>query len=198
MTWVSTDSEAFSMLPAFANAITEFGLDSPSLRAIASRGHCSPGTLRNWFDNKSGLHRRVLYVLGVKWGHFLFGGLLPEGEMGLYYARVRLAFEEIGRTDAAVGAVLDDLVKLECEAICRRLDSERNIRHPDPRLVLVVHALLMRLWDVRAYPDRISARLLLAQVVDALFGSAQPEHEDGTTHLRSQRALWSSDWPMAH
>jgi len=192
-TWVSTDSEAFSMLTAFAGAVYERGLDTPSLRAIATEGRCSVGTLRNWFHTKAELHRRVLYVLGVKWGHFLFRTLLPDDETGMFYARVRLAYEEVARTDPAVGQVLDDLVDLECEAVRRWLLYRRRIHHPDPRSVMLVHALLMRLWDVRAHPDRTAARLLLEQVLQALFGPALPADTPEPDCTRVHQSGWAFD-----
>lgn len=190
--WVSSDAEAFALLPAFGRAVGESGLESPSMRSVAALGHASAGTLRNWFGTKSELHRRVLGVLGVKWGHAIFARLLPEHDTDWFYVRLRLAYEEIARTDPAVGAVLDELVQLERSAIVFRLEAERGIRRPDPRAVMLVHALLIQLWDRRAHPDRVAARLLLAQTLDALFGPAADGGggaEDSMTRVRSER------WP---
>lgn len=80
--WMATDFEAFDTLVSFGTAVDEHGLASPSLRTIAGHANCSAATLVNWFGSKRELHRRTLVALGVKWGHVLFGDLLPTDPQG--------------------------------------------------------------------------------------------------------------------
>lgn len=161
--------DAFTTLVWFGAVISEEGLDSPSLRRIA-RDRCSPGTLLNWFGSKAGLHQRVLRTLGVKWGHSLSGSLVPVSDAARFYARLRLAYEELARTDAALAAGVDELANLEREIIAWWLGSTHQCASVDPRVITVVHALLMRLWDDRVHPDPRAALVLLEEVINACVG----------------------------
>lgn len=175
--WTSTDLDAFTALVWFGAAVEEHGLESPSLRTIAS-GHCSPGSLINWFGRKAELHRRVVRTLGVKWGYTLSASLVPVTDPDRFYARLRLAYEELARTDPAVGAELDELMKLERDAIAWWLQwtHERKIGTVDERIITLLHALLLRLWDVRIYPDPQAALALLEDIINAWFGKPVIEH----------------------
>jgi hypothetical protein len=167
--WTSADFEGFSALVWLGAAVEEHGLESPSLRTIA-RGRCSPGTLLNWFGRKPELERRVVRALGVKWGFVLTSTLVPGTEEERFYARLRLAYDDLARNDAAVAGELAELEVLEREIIAWWLRSTHGCTEPDVRVVTVVHALLVRLWDVRVHPDPRAALALLEEVVNVLVG----------------------------
>lgn len=172
--WVSRDFEAFSALEWLADAVGQQGLDSPSLRTIVG-GRCSPGSLVNWFGNKAGLHRRVVGTLGVRWGRVLTATLVPLNERDWFYARLRLAYEELARGDAEVGVELDRLVQLERDIIEWWVQSTHE-RTPDPRVITVLHALLVRLWDRRVNPDALTSLRLLEDVINVWIGRPVIDH----------------------
>jgi hypothetical protein len=166
---ISTDLDAFSALVWLGAAVGEDGLDSPSLRRIA-RDRCSPGSLVNWFGSKAGLHRRVTRTLAVKWGRVLTATLVPLTDEDWFYARLRLAYDELARSDAAVAAEVDELARLEREIIAWWLESTHEPTSLDPQAVTVVHALLLRLWDRRVHPDPRSSLRLLEEVINVWIG----------------------------
>lgn len=166
--WMATDFEAFDTLVSFGTAVDEHGLASPSLRTIAGYANCSAATLVNWFGSKRELHRRTLVALGVKWGHVLFGDLLPTDPQGRFYARLRLAYEEIARTDPPVAELLDELIALEQAIVAVWVRRVRKVKRVDQRTVMVLHALLLQLWDERTHPDAAAARSLLNETIDVL------------------------------
>jgi hypothetical protein len=173
--WRSTDAEAFTALVWFGTALDEGGLDPPSLRAIA-RGRCSAGTLLNWFGSKGELHRRVLRTLGVKWGHTLTSTLVPLTDQDRFYARMRLAFDELARNDAVLAAAVDELAELERDVITWWLDSTHPGVAINPRVLTVLHALLLRLWDERVHPDPQASLALWEAVINVWIGEPAIEH----------------------
>jgi AcrR family transcriptional regulator len=176
---MATDLAAFDTLVALSNAVDDHGLESPSLRVIARYAHCSASSLLNWFGDKGQLHRRTLIALGVTWRFTLMAELLPADEQGQVYARLRLAYAEIARTDPLVAAVVDDLILVERRIIEDTLRRSHRLQTIDPRIITVLHALLVQLWDTRSHPDAAASRTLLAEVVDALIGSPRSERAAG-------------------
>lgn len=166
--WTSTDLDAFSALVWLGDAVSDQGLETPSLRRIA-QDRCSPGSLINWFGTKAELHRRVVRTLGVKWGHVLGKSLVPLDEQDWFYARLRLAYEEIARSDAAVATALDELVQLERDTIGWWVAMTHD-RALAPKTTTVLHALLLRLWDRRAHPDTQASLELLEEFINFWIG----------------------------
>lgn len=168
--WTASDFAAFDTLVSLGTAVEEHGLEMPSLRTIARYANCSAGTLINWFGSKSELRRRTLIALGVKWGHILTTSLIPADPEARCYARLRLTYQEMARTDAAVAHLLGDLEQFERDIIVWWLQDSHRVTRVDPHTLTVLHALLLRLWDERAHPDDQASRLLLNHMIDACLG----------------------------
>lgn len=170
---MSTDLPAIDTVVSFGMAVDECGLQSPSLRAIAREANCSPSTLIAWFGSKAELHRRTLAAFGVRWRHTLSYGLIPSTPTDSFRARLRLAFDELARSDPFVAEVLDELVVLERQMIGESLMRSYDLspEQLDPQVVAVLHALLRSLWDERSYPDPEVARGLLRRAAQALVRS---------------------------
>lgn len=167
---MSTDLAGFDTIISLGTAVEQQGLDSPSLRAISRVANCSPSTLIAWFGTKAELHRRTLMTFGVRWRHLLLRTLVPTTPHDLFFARLRLAFAELARSDAQVGQVLDDLMLMEHQLIGDAFANTYSMPREtvDPQVIAVLHALLVSLWDARTYPDRDAAWSLLERAAAAL------------------------------
>lgn len=167
---MSTDLAAMDTVVSFGRAVDEIGLSSPGLRAIAREANCRPSTLIAWFGSKAELHRRTLAAFGVWWGHTLARELIPSTPNDLFHARLRLAFEELARSDPSVADVLDEVVLLERQLLGEMLAQSYDlpVELIDPQTIVVLHALLLGLWDARAHPDPEEAWKLLRHAARAL------------------------------
>lgn len=82
---------------------------------------------------------------------------------------MRLAYDELARNDATVGAEVDELVQLERDIIEHWIASTHK-RAVDPRVLTVLHALLLRLWGRRVHPDPVESLRLLEDVINVWIG----------------------------
>lgn len=183
---MSTDMTAMDTVVSFGMAVDACGLDSPSLRAVARAANCSPSTLISWFGSKTELHRRTLAAFGVRWRHTLYAGLIPTTPTDRFYARLRLAFDELARTDPLVAEVLDELMLLERQLIGKTLVQSYDLalESIDPQVISVLHALLVGLWDERAHPDPDESWALLRRATQALVGWSDTSSSAGGTVAR--------------
>jgi AcrR family transcriptional regulator len=167
---MSTDLPAMDTVISFGRAVDECGLESPSLRAIAREANCSPSTLLAWFGSKAELHRRTLLAFGVRWRQALTHGLIPSTPTDLFYARLRLALDELARSDPLLAEALDELVVVERRLIGESLARSYELSPEliDPQAITILHALLLGLWDERSYPNSEEAWALLRRAARAL------------------------------
>jgi AcrR family transcriptional regulator len=167
---MSTDLPAMDTVVSFGTAVDECGLESPSLRAVARAANCSASTLLAWFGCKAELHRRTLAAFGVRWRQTLTHGLIPSAPADLFYARLRLAFDELVRSDPLLAEVVDELILVERRLIGESLvrSYDLSLEQIDPQTITILHALLLALWDERAYPNSEESWGLLRRAARAL------------------------------
>jgi|GEM_PF-6370615 len=166
------DFPAHDTVRSLSHAVEQDGLQSPPLRAVARMANCSPSTLINWFGSKASMHRRTLIALGCRWRQDLYPDLLPDDPPALLRARLRVAYDELARADPELAEVLDQLGEAERELVVHhlRLTYGPAAEGLDAEAVAILHALVSRLWDERAHPDRMAARALLWRTAEALLG----------------------------
>lgn len=173
------DPDAEDARVALEAVVARHGLDSPSLRELARTAHRSPSTLLGRFGSKRHLHSRALGALGVHWHRALEVHPIVD-DKAADMARLRVAFEELARSDDGTSAILDEVIEMERLHIARWLQRYAPMPSyrsgprlaPVPALVIdALHAIALSLWDVRRYPDRAVARALFeAWAVMAVIG----------------------------
>lgn len=162
------DPDAEDARVALVTAVGQHGLDSPSLRELARTAHRSPSTLVSRFGSKRHLHSRALGALGVHWRRALEAHPIVD-DKAADLARLRVAFEELARSDDGTSATLDEVIEMERLHIARWLQRYAPMPSfrsgprlaPVPALVVdALHAIAVALWDARRYPNRAVARAL--------------------------------------
>lgn len=158
-----TDLDADHLRQALTESVTAHGLEGPSLRALARVAGVSPSTLLNRFGSKSALHARVLDVLTERSTERFYRGLFPDdivagaSAAASYRAesqradlRLRLAFDELARSDDAVADVFVRTLYVERDAIrwaiARALGAAAADLAPSGEAVDLLHAVVTGLW----------------------------------------------------
>ncbi|MGZ4476549.1 MAG: TetR/AcrR family transcriptional regulator [Nocardioides sp.] len=186
---------------ALSTLVARVGLDSPSLREIARTASRSPSTLLAWFGSKRELHRRALLALGVRWRQTLVQHPIPAEDRGMEHARLRLAYDELARSDPALAEVLEEIVAFERELLVvwvqRYVPARSWSRYDPPRpidapTVDALHASAMALWDARRHPDRVAARAEFEVVCTLILLGAAQMFADGDPVARVEQVSRSA------